>query len=195
MMARTRRLLTATAATMVLVAGGCSSDDAEDVQTGAEETGTAEDAESGDEADGTPDGTPDGATCRSGEDARDVAAPEFDAPDAPTDELEITDLVEGCGEEIPEGEVAQVEVNYAGKAESTGEVFDSSWDRNTPVAFPVGAGQLIAGWDEGLVGMNEGGRRMLLIPGDLAYGPQGNPPDIGPDDTLVFVIDLLAIES
>ncbi|CAN5896456.1 hypothetical protein BH23ACT2_BH23ACT2_09480 [soil metagenome] len=190
-MARTHRLLAATTVALVLVAGACSSDDADEVQTAPQQTAeTAEGAEGAENEE-----APDGETCREGDDARDVAAPDFDAPDAPTDELEITDLLEGCGEEIPEGAVTQVEVNYAGKAESTGEIFDSSWDRNTPVAFPVGAGQLIAGWDEGLVGMREGGRRMLLIPGDLAYGPQGSPPDIGADDTLVFVIDLLGIEG
>ena len=107
----------------------------------------------------------------------------------------ITDLIEGCGDEIPEGLVVDVEVNYMGKALSTGDVIDSSFERGEPVAFPVGAGQLIEGWDTGLVGMKEGGRRQLLIPGDLAYVAMGSPPDFGPDDTLVFVIDLLSVSG
>ena len=109
-------------------------------------------------------------------------------------EIDITDLEVGCGAEIPEGAVVRVEVNYMGKALSTGEQFDSSYDRGAPISFDVGAGGLIQGWDVGMVGMKEGGRRQLLIPGALAYGPRGNPPDIGPDDTLVFVIDLLSVQ-
>ena len=97
--------------------------------------------------------------------------------------------------ELPEGAVVEVEVNYLGKALSTGDIFDSSFERGESISFPVGAGQLIEGWDTGLVGMKEGGRRQLLIPGDLAYGPAGSPPDIGPDDTLVFVIDLLSVTA
>ncbi|MBP7630789.1 MAG: FKBP-type peptidyl-prolyl cis-trans isomerase [Acidimicrobiales bacterium] len=107
----------------------------------------------------------------------------------------VTDLIDGCGAEIPEGAVVEVEVNYLGKALSTGDIFDSSFERGESISFPVGAGQLIQGWDTGLVGMKEGGRRQLLIPGDLAYGPAGSPPDIGPDDTLVFVIDLLSVTA
>lgn len=135
------------------------------------------------------------AKCRTGADAADAGIPEFDAPTAPAEELEINDLIEGCGNEIPADSVTSVTVNYLGKAESTGEQFDSSFDRGQPTSFPVGAGQLIAGWDQGLIGMKEGGRRMLVVPGSLAYGPAGNPPDIGPDDTLVFAIDLISIDG
>lgn len=140
--------------------------------------------------------TPGEATeCRTGADAASAEAPELDAPSAPATELEITDTIEGCGEAIADGAVTNVTVNYVGKAESNGEVFDSSFDRGEPASFPVGAGGLIAGWDQGLVGMKEGGRRVLLIPGSLAYGAQGSPPNIGPDDTLVFAIDLISIDA
>ena len=70
----------------------------------------------------------------------------------------------------------------------------ASWERQEPFSFELGAGDVIPGWDEGLVGMKEGGRRLLVIPGDLAYGPTGQPPDIGPDETLVFAVDLIEVE-
>lgn len=135
------------------------------------------------------------AECRTGADAAEATAPELDPPEAKATEIEITDPIEGCGEAIADGAVTNVTVNYLGKAESTGEQFDSSFDRGEPTSFPVGDGRLIQGWDEGLIGMKEGGRRILLVPGDLAYGPTGNPPDIGPDDTLVFAIDLISIDG
>lgn len=74
------------------------------------------------------------------------------------------------------------------------EEFDSSWSRNEPFSFALGAGQVIPGWDKGVAGMKVGGRRELIIPSNLAYGPQGSPPVIGPNETLIFVIDLLAVK-
>jgi peptidylprolyl isomerase len=84
-------------------------------------------------------------------------------------------------------------VQYAGVTFSTGEEFDASWNTGEPFTFPLGAGRVIQGWDQGFVGMRRGGRRMLTIPPELAYGAQGFPPAIGPNETLVFVVDLLAI--
>ncbi|HET8949861.1 MAG TPA: FKBP-type peptidyl-prolyl cis-trans isomerase, partial [Solirubrobacteraceae bacterium] len=72
--------------------------------------------------------------------------------------------------------------------------FDASWDRGEPFTFQLGSGGVIPGWDEGVKGMKVGGRRMLVIPPDLAYGAQGSPPTIGPNETLVFVIDLLDVK-
>lgn len=167
--------LTAVGLAIALVLGGCSDDGDETVTAGGE---SAEPAD-----------------CRTAEEARSAETPEVDAPTEKAAEMVVTDLAVGCGDEIPEGAVVNVEVNYLGKALSTGELFDSSYERGVPASFPVGAGGLIEGWDTGLVGMKEGGRRQLLIPGDLAYGPMGSPPDIGPDDTLVFVIDLLSVQG
>ena len=133
--------------------------------------------------------------CRTGADAAKATAPDLDAPTAPASKLEITDVIQGCGAAIPSGAVTNVTVNYLGKAESNGEQFDSSFDRGEPASFPVGASQLIVGWDQGLVGMKVGGRRILVVPGDLAYGPDGRPPAIGPDDTLTFAIDLISIDG
>ena len=85
-------------------------------------------------------------------------------------------------------------MQYVGNSWSTGVQFDSSWDRGAePFTFPLGAGQVIAGWDQGVAGMKEGGRRLLVIPPDLAYGAQSPSPDIAPNETLVFVVDLVKI--
>ncbi len=191
-----RPFAAALAFTLMVTLGACGSD-SDEVSTNRESTTTTSPAGSeGTSADSGSDSSSDSTgDCRTGADAANADSPELDAPTQKAKELVITDLIEGCGDEIPEGLVVDVEVNYMGKALSTGDVFDSSFERGEPVAFPVGAGQLIEGWDTGLVGMKEGGRRQLLIPGDLAYGAMGSPPDIGPDDTLVFVIDLLSVSG
>jgi peptidylprolyl isomerase len=116
--------------------------------------------------------------------------PEVEVPDEPPpEELEVEDLVEGDGDEAQQGDLLEVE--YVGVLYENGREFDSSWERDEPFAFQLGAGMVIPGWDEGLEGMREGGRRRLTIPPDLAYGEAGAPPDIGPGETLVFVIDLV----
>ena len=116
--------------------------------------------------------------------------PAVEIPDAPPpSELEVEDIVEGDGEAVGPGD--ELQVQYIGVSYGTGEEFDSSWERGEPFAFQLGAGMVIPGWDEGLEGMMVGGRRRLTIPPDLAYGPQGSPPAIGPNETLVFVIDLV----
>ena len=108
---------------------------------------------------------------------------------APPAELVTEDIVKGKGKTAKPGDV--VAMQYVGNSWSTGEQFDASWDRGAePLEFPLGAGQVIPGWDQGIVGMKEGGRRLLVIPPDMAYGPQGSPPVIGPNETLIFVVDL-----
>ena len=81
-------------------------------------------------------------------------------------------------------------MQYVGKSFSTGEEFDASWDRGEPFPFTLGGGEVIPGWDLGIEGMREGGRRILSIPAELAYGDQGSPPSIKPGETLMFVVDL-----
>ena len=118
--------------------------------------------------------------------------PEIDFPDGPAPrELEIVDLTEGEGTEAAPGRTAVV--HYVGVAFSTGEEFDDSWNRGEPFAFPLGAGQVIAGWDRGVVGMKVGGRRRLVIPPDLGYGDRGAGSAIAPGETLIFVVDLLDV--
>jgi peptidylprolyl isomerase len=116
--------------------------------------------------------------------------PEVDFPggDPPTD-LEVVDLREGDGQQAEAGRTAIV--HYVGVAFSTGEEFDASYDRGEPFAFPVGGGRVIAGWDQGVVGMKIGGRRQLTIPPHLGYGERGAGGVIAPGETLIFVVDLV----
>jgi peptidylprolyl isomerase len=119
--------------------------------------------------------------------------PEVEVPAGdPPQQLEVKDLVEGTGPEAKTGDL--VTVQYVGVDYATGEEFDASWDRGAPFPFTLGAGDVISGWDLGVAGMKVGGRRELIIPPDLAYGAQGQPPAIAPNSTLIFVIDLLAVE-
>jgi len=120
--------------------------------------------------------------------------PTIEVPEGaePPSELTIEDLKEGDGAEAKAG--TTVSVNYVGALFKDGMVFDNSWDRGEPISFPLGAGQVIPGWDQGFEGMKVGGRRVLVIPSDLAYGPTGQGP-IGPDEALVFVVDLEEVSS
>ena len=118
--------------------------------------------------------------------------PEVDFPEGPAPtELQITDIQEGDGKVASKGDM--VSVHYVGVAHSTGEEFDSSWNRGEPLAFPLGAGRVIAGWDQGVQGMKVGGRRQLVIPPHLAYGDNGAGGVIKPGETLIFVCDLVSI--
>ncbi|MFT4008985.1 MAG: FKBP-type peptidyl-prolyl cis-trans isomerase [Nocardioidaceae bacterium] len=118
--------------------------------------------------------------------------PEIDFPDGPPPaDLEITDLTEGDGVEATAGNT--VSVHYVGVAHSTGEQFDASYDRGSPLQFRLGAGQVISGWDNGVQGMKVGGRRKLTIPPHLAYGDRGAGGVIAPGETLIFVVDLLSV--
>jgi peptidylprolyl isomerase len=106
--------------------------------------------------------------------------------DPPT-QLVIKDIVKGTGPKAKPGDTLTMQ--YVGNSWSTGEQFDASWDRGQAFPFQLGAGMVIPGWDQGMVGMRKGGRRLLIIPPDMGYGPQGSGP-IGPNETLVFAVDL-----
>ena len=110
--------------------------------------------------------------------------------DAPAD-LEIVDITVGDGDEARPGQT--VVVHYVGVSFSSGKEFDSSWNRNSPFDFRLGAREVIAGWDQGVAGMRIGGRRQLTIPARLAYGDRGAGGAIKPGETLVFVVDLLGV--
>jgi peptidylprolyl isomerase len=110
---------------------------------------------------------------------------------APPKQLETKELEEGSGTEAKAGD--EVTVQYVGVDYKNGKEFDSSWSRNEPFPFTLGAGQVIPGWEQGVEGMKVGGRRELVIPPELAYGEEGRPPAIPPNETLVFVIDLLEV--
>lgn len=119
--------------------------------------------------------------------------PEVTVPKgAPPKKLEIEEIEAGGGAEAKSGD--EVTVQYVGVDYKTGKEFDSSWSRNEPFSFTLGAGEVIPGWDQGVEGMKVGGRRELIIPPSLAYGEAGAPPAIAPNETLVFVIDLLEVK-
>lgn len=123
-----------------------------------------------------------------------AGAPDVPVPvGPPPEQLVVEDIVVGDGAEVPAGDPSvEVTVQYIGVSCSTGEVFDSSWSRGQPATFALGG--VIDGWTEGIPGMKVGGQRMLVIPPDKGYGSTGSAT-IAPDETLVFVVDLVEIPS
>src|SRR3954463_3562181 len=130
--------------------------------------------------------------------------PVVEIPDGPPSyQLELEDLAPGEGEEAVSGRV--VEVHYVGVSWQTGKQFDASWDRGDTFKFGLGKGQVIPGWDQGVAGLKGGGRRgaamkvgaprRITIPPNLAYGKRGAGGVIGPDETLVFVVDLIGVRG
>jgi peptidylprolyl isomerase len=110
---------------------------------------------------------------------------------SPPSQLVVQDLIVGKGKKAAEGDL--VSVQYVGVLFANGKEFDASWKGSRPgrpFQFPLGSGQVIPGWDQGVPGMRVGGRRKLIIPAELAYGAQGYAPDIPPNAALIFDIDL-----
>ena len=173
-----RKLLPVLLAALALALAACGDDDEEGSAAGTGTSASTAPAETQPEAAGD------------GEISKDTKTkPAIPQPTGePPAELESEDIVKGTGATAAAGD--NVTVQYVGVNFSNGAEFDASWDRGQPFEFTLGSGQVIPGWDQGVEGMKEGGRRKLTIPSELAYGPQGSPPAIGPDETLVFVIDL-----
>lgn len=168
-----RRLILIGFACAALVVAGCGDDDSSNDSAGSADSAAAEAPESSD-------------------DASNRSKPEVTVPSgAPPKQLEETDLIEGTGAEAKSGD--KVTVQYVGVGYDSGEEFDASWSRSEPFPFTLGTGEVIPGWDQGVEGMKVGGQRQLVIPPELAYGEAGAPPAIGPNETLVFVIDLLEV--
>ena len=118
--------------------------------------------------------------------------PQIEKPDGDIPfELGIDDLVVGDGDEAMKG--SKVTVHYVGVAFRSGEEFDASWNRDQPFEFALGKGQVIPGWDAGVLGMKVGGRRKLTIPSAMGYGARGAGGAIAPHEPLVFVVDLLSV--
>ncbi len=177
-----RRLTLILVACVALVGAGCgggddsSTDSPESTAAKAESTATTESPT-------TTESSPGGGKTK----------PKVTVPKgAPPKKLEIEEIEQGTGATAKAGD--EVTVQYVGVGYDSEEEFDSSWSRNEPFSFGLGAGQVIPGWDQGVEGMKVGGRRELIIPPNLAYGATGSPPVIGPNETLIFVIDLLAVE-
>jgi peptidylprolyl isomerase len=120
--------------------------------------------------------------------------PKIEIPqdETPSVELQLEDIEVGDGEEALKGQT--VEVHYLGVSWATGKEFDASWNRAGTFKFKLGMGQVISGWDQGVAGMKVGGRRRITIPPHLAYGKRGAGGVIGPDETLVFVVDLVSVQ-
>ena len=118
--------------------------------------------------------------------------PEISIPGgAPPASLVVEDVTVGTGPEAVPGR--RVDVHYVGVSWSNGQEFDASWDRRATFDFTLGGGEVIPGWDQGVTGMKVGGRRRLTIPPDLGYGARGAGGVIGPNETLVFVVDLVGV--
>jgi peptidylprolyl isomerase len=134
------------------------------------------------------DTQPNGASGAAGKTKPQVQVPKGPAPTT----LETKDLITGTGPEAKAGD--EVEVHYVVLLYKGGKEVDSSWEGNKPFSFELGSGGVTKGWEQGIEGMKAGGRRELVAPGNLSYGKKGRPPTIGPNETLVSVIDLLAIK-
>lgn len=117
---------------------------------------------------------------------------EIPSGETPSVELQLDDLEVGTGELAQKGQT--VEVHYVGVSWVNGKEFDASWNRGDTFKFKLGMGSVIAGWDTGVAGMKVGGRRRITIPPHLAYGKRGAGGVIGPDETLVFVVDLVSVQ-
>jgi peptidylprolyl isomerase len=111
----------------------------------------------------------------------------------PPTKLVVRDIVPGKGRAAKKGD--RLSMQYVGVTFTTGQEFDASWDKGTPFDFQLGKGMVIKGWDQGLIGIKPGGRRELIIPANLAYGAQGQPPSIGPNEPLVFIVDALKVSG
>jgi peptidylprolyl isomerase len=181
-----RSKLTILTLALVLGAGvaACGEDDEPSSESGSESAATATPTETA-PADGI-----EAIVQGTSEDTS--AKPEFPGPSGePPAELVIRDIVKGKGPKAKAGDTLTMQ--YVGVAWSNGQQFDASWDAGQPFPFQLGAGMVIKGWDQGMEGMQKGGRRLLVIPPDLGYGAQGAGGTIGPNETLVFVVDLVEI--
>jgi peptidylprolyl isomerase len=175
---------------LVLGAAGCGDDDS---PNGSPSNGSPS---NGSPSNGSPSNgsSPNASSsAQSPTEAAKRSKPQVSVPSGPPPtELAKEDLIEGTGPSAKAGD--QVTVQYVGVGFDSGKEFDASWDRGEPFSFKLGAGEVIPGWDQGVVGMKAGGQRQLVIPADLAYGEAGFPPGIAPNETLVFAVDLLDVK-
>jgi peptidylprolyl isomerase len=178
-----KRLALILIACLALFVAGCGSDD-DSSTSSSESTATSTESSSQDTTESSG-----GAEESSG---GKKTKPNVTVPSGPPPKkLEIKDLAKGTGAPAKAGD--ELTVQYVGVGYDSEEEFDSSWSRSEPLPLTLGAGGVIPGWEQGIEGMKVGGRRELIIPPSLAYGPAGSPPVIGPNETLIFVIDLLAV--
>jgi peptidylprolyl isomerase len=173
-----RRLLLIIGACLALVIAGCGSDSSTTSSPTTEEATAAKETEPSKEET---------------ESSKKKTKPKVKVPKgAPPKSLQIKDLEKGTGVVAKEGDLLRL--NYVGVNYKTGKEFDASWGRGETLPITLGAGTVIPGWEKGLKGMRVGGRRELIIPPNLGYGSAGSPPVIPPNETLIFVVDLEAVE-
>jgi peptidylprolyl isomerase len=175
-----RRILLLSVATVITLAS-CSSESPDATASSSSTT--------------TPATTQESTTSTASTPADDSASkPEVVVPDGPPPvELEITDIVEGDGKAAAAGDY--LVMHYVGVRHADGGEFDASWNRGDTFSFTLGSSQVIQGWDQGIEGMREGGRRLLSIPADLAYGAEARGELIPANSALVFVVDLLQVAT
>lgn len=174
MMPPMRRLFLIVLACLTVVVAGCGSDS----------SSTSSSASSSTAGEAT--------TEKAAEAPKEKTQPQVEVPKGPPPKkIETKDLEVGTGPAAKKGDT--VSVNYVGVNYRSGKEFDSSWSRGEPYPFTLGKHEVISGWDLGIVGMKVGGRRELIIPPNHAYGASGYPPAIPGNETLVFVVDLEAI--
>lgn len=175
-------------ACLALVLAGCGDDSSSSTSSSGAETTAEAESPQGEETTGEEEE----AAEETGE-AASGKKPKVTVPSGPPPKkLETNDLREGSGPAAKAGD--EVTVQYVGVGYDTKKQFDASWDRGEPFPFTLGAGLVIPGWEQGIEGMKAGGRRELVIPPELAYGAAGSPPAIGPNETLIFVVDLLDVK-
>lgn len=183
-----RKLILSIGIVAALALAGCGGDDDTTSSGGGTETSAAAQAPETTEAE-TTEAEPTG----SGKPESIDSKPTVDVPSGPPPkQLETEDLIVGDGPEAKSGD--EISVQYVGVTYKDGKQFDASWDRGEPLPLTIGVGGVIAGWDQGVPGMKVGGRRKLVIPPELAYGQEGFPPGIPPNETLVFVVDLVSVK-
>jgi peptidylprolyl isomerase len=174
-----KRSILIVACCVALFAAGCGSSSDSSSTGSTESTGSTSSTESG---------NPSETTSTAKKTKPTVTVPKGISPK----KYATKEIEEGTGATAKKGDT--VTVQYVGVGYDSEEEFDSSWSRNEPFSFTLGAGEVIKGWDKGVEGMKVGGRRELLLPPELAYGAAGSPPSIGPNETLIFTIDLLSVE-
>jgi peptidylprolyl isomerase len=175
-----RTHITAGLATVAIALAGCGSDD----------SSTTADIPSADAPAAKPPAEPKTSTNLKDTDVKPVVPQQKGKPPK---ELVTKDIVIGKGRSAKKGD--QLSMQYVGVTYDDGQEFDSSWDSGQPFDFTLGQGMVIKGWDKGLIGIKPGGRRQLTIPAKLGYGAQGQPPDIPPNATLVFIVDALKVSG
>jgi peptidylprolyl isomerase len=180
----TRRVLTLIAVVALLGLAACGDDDESSGDGGGSANTTAETDT------GTETTSPADAEAALKDTSKKPVIPK--PTGSPPRKLVVEDIVKGKGPAAKNGDT--VVVHYVGMNFSNGQEFDASWDTGSPFPVQLGAGMVIAGWDKGLVGIKKGGRRKLTIPPELGYGAEGYPPDIPPNETLVFVVDAVDIQ-